>query len=74
MAFVLPKDYGWGMRRLDDDIWGLWPADKKVPLIWENVNKLIAKYGLKLDIIHDDTKFNYKEKYSQAYLWNATIN
>jgi len=74
VAFVLPKDYGWGMRRPEDKIWGLWPADEKAPLIWENVNKLIAKYGLKLDIIFDDAEFNYKEKYSTVYLWNATIN
>ncbi|MEM2129964.1 MAG: hypothetical protein QXZ70_05135, partial [Candidatus Bathyarchaeia archaeon] len=64
VAFVLPRDYGWGMRRPDDRIWGLWNADEKAPLIWENVNKLIAKYGLKLDIIYDDSRFNYKEKYA----------
>ena len=74
VAFVLPKDYGWGMRNVDDKIWGLWPADEKAPLIWENMNKLITKYGLELDIIYDDARFNYREKYSQVYLWNATIN
>jgi hypothetical protein len=74
VAFVLPKDYGWGMRNVDDKIWGLWPADEKAPLIWENMNKLITRYGLGLDIIYDDVRFNYREKYSQVYLWNATIN
>lgn len=73
VAFVLPRDYGWGMRRPDDRIWGLWNADEKAPLIWENVNKLIAKYGLKLDIIYDDSRFNYKEKYAKLYFWNAAI-
>jgi len=74
VAFVLPKDYGWGMRKSDDNIWGLWPADEKAPLIWANINKLIAQYGLKLDIIYNDPMFNYKEKYSKVFLWNATIN
>lgn len=74
VAFVLPKDYGWGMRKPDDSIWGLWPADEKAPLIWENINKLIAQYGLKLDIIYNDPMFNYKEKYFKVFLWNATIN
>jgi len=74
VAFVLPKDYGWDMRRPDDNIWGLWSADEKASLIWENVNKLIAKYGLKLDIIYDDAKFNYKEKYFEVYFWDSTIN
>jgi hypothetical protein len=74
VAFVLPKDYGWCMRKIDDKIWGLWPADEKAPSIWENMNKLVTKYGLELDIIYDDARFDYKEKYSEVYLWNATIN
>jgi hypothetical protein len=75
VAFVLPKDYGWGMRRLEDKIWKPeWGPDDKSPLIWENMNKLIERYGLKLDIIYDDPQFNYEEKYSQIYYWNNTIN
>ena len=75
VAFVLPKNYGWGMRRLDDRIWKPeWGPDDKSPLIWENMNKLIERHGLKLDIIYDDPQFNYKEKYSQIYYWNSTIN
>jgi hypothetical protein len=62
------------MRNVDDKIWGLWPADEKAPLIWENMNKLITRYDLELDIIYDDARFNYKEKYSKIYFWNATIN
>jgi len=74
VAFVLPKDYGWGMRYPEDNIWGLWSADEKAQLIWENMNKLIAQYGLELDIIYDDAKFNYEGKYSTVYFWNATIS
>jgi len=74
VAFVLPKDYGWGMRTLEDNIWGLWSADEKAPLIWENMNKLITKYGLRLDIIYDDPRFDFAEKYSQVYFWNETID
>jgi len=75
VAFVLPKDYGWGMRRLEDKIWKPeWGPDDQSPLIWENMNKLIERYGLKLDIIYDDPQFNYEEKYSQIYYWNSTIN
>jgi len=75
VAFVLPKNYGWGMRRLEDKIWKPeWGPDDKSPLIWENMNKLIERHGLKLDIIYDDPQFNYEEKYSQIYYWNCTIN
>ncbi len=73
VAFVLPKDYGWGMRNVADNMWGLWPADEKAPVIWENMNKLIQKYGLELDIVYDDDRFNIGEKYSTVYYWNSTI-
>jgi hypothetical protein len=74
VAFVLPKDYGWGMRNIEDNIWGLWPADEKALIIWENMNKLIQKYGLELDVVYDDARFNFEEKYSKVYFWNATID
>jgi hypothetical protein len=74
-AFVLPKDYGWGMRRLDDNIWfPEWGPDNKSPLIWENMNKLIERYGLKLDIIYDDPRFGFEEKYSNIYFWSDLID
>jgi hypothetical protein len=74
VAYVLPKDYGWGMRTPNDKIWGIWDADEKSPVIWDNLNKLETKYGLKLDIIYEDPNYNPEEKYSKVYQWNATIN
>jgi hypothetical protein len=78
VAFVLPKDYGWGTRRtqnmIEDRIWGFWPEDEKILLIGTNMKELLFRYGLKLDIIYDDPQFNYKEKYSDIYFWNSTIN
>lgn len=73
VAFVLPKDYGWGMRNPEDKIWGLWTPDELSPQIWSNMNKLIEQYGLKLDIIYDDPKFNFEEKYLKIYFWNSTL-
>ncbi|MBN1784781.1 MAG: hypothetical protein JW815_03495, partial [Candidatus Bathyarchaeota archaeon] len=74
-AFVLPKDYGWGMLRPDDNIWfPEWGPDNKSTLIWENMNTLIAKYGLKLDIIYDDPRFSFEEEYSNIYMWNDQID
>jgi hypothetical protein len=78
VALVLPKDYGWGARRSgyvkEDRIWGFWPEDEKILIIGENMKKLMSRYGLRLDIIFDDPQFNYKEKYSEIYFWNSTIN
>ena len=78
VALVLPKDYGWGTRRTEnfpeDRIWGFWPEDEDTLIIGQNMNKLLSKYALKLDIIYDDPQFNYEEKYSEIYLWNNTIS
>ena len=74
VAFVLPKDYGWGMRTADDKIWGLWPPDDLAPLIWDKMTTLINRYGLALDILYDDPQFNFTEKYSKIYLWNSTTD
>ncbi len=71
MVFALND--GWGLRNVEDKIWGLWSVDEKAPLIWENMNKLISKYSLGLDIVYDDCRFNIGEKYSRVYFWNATI-
>jgi hypothetical protein len=72
VAFILPKDYGWGMRNPDDKIWGVWSLDDLSTLIWDKMNSLITKWGLKLDIIYDDVRFNSKEKYSKVYFWNVS--
>jgi hypothetical protein len=72
VAFVLPKDYGWGMRTVDDKIWGLWPADTLSPVIWENMNRLIEKYGTQLDIVYDDPMFSY-DNYREVFFYSSTI-
>ncbi len=78
VAFILPKDYGWGTRRTEtffqDRIWGFWPEDENTLIIGHNMNRLLSKYALKLDIIYDDPQFNYEEKYSEIYLWNSTVS
>ena len=77
MALVLPKDYGWGTRRtvqfVEDKIWGFWPEDQKTTIIGKNMDKLITKYGLNLDIIYDDPQFEYQQIYGQIYFWNTTL-
>ena len=79
VAYILPNYYGWGMRRPDDKIWGIWEADEKSLIIWDNLKKLETKYGLNLDIIYDDPKYsfrsrNYHNRYYQRYSWNAKIS
>jgi hypothetical protein len=76
-ALVLPEDYGWGMRRNKyigvDNIWGLWQEDEKSPVIWENIDKLLGKYGLRLDIIFSEDAFSFGGKYDKVFFWNSTL-
>jgi hypothetical protein len=75
-AYVLPKDYGFGLRRADDTIWGLWNADKLSGKIWNDTNKLIAQYGSQLDVVYDDPAFinAVKSRYDKLFFWNETIS
>jgi len=77
VAFVLPKDYGWGTRRtenfIEDRIWGYWPEDQTTLIVGKNMRILLNLYGLKLDIIYDDPQFSYQEMYEQIYYWNSTL-
>jgi len=75
VALVLPKDYGWAMRHPEDKIWiPDWGPDEKSELIWNNMNKLIEKYGSQLDIIYDDPSFDFTDKYLEVYYWNSEIS
>jgi hypothetical protein len=67
VALVLPKDYGWGMRNSTDKIWGLWDSDSLSPLVWAKTNELLKMYELKLDVIYNDTSFDFNGKYSKIY-------
>ena len=71
-ALVLPRNYGWGMRKPSDTIWGVWGPDGKSVQIWENSRKLLAEYGLRLDIVYDDLAYPVLGKYSKVFLWNST--
>jgi hypothetical protein len=73
-ALVLPKDYGWGLRSVDDKIWGFWGPDSKSALIWSNLQALEAKYGVDFDIIYDDPAYPIMGNYSVIYWWNQTVS
>lgn len=74
-AYVLPQNYGFGFRSSADKIWGLWDADALSPKVWADVNKLIAKYSPRLDIVYDDAETIdiIKTRYNKLYFWNETL-
>ncbi len=72
VAYVLPKDYGYGFRGPNDKIWGLWGPDELSSKIWNDVNRLLESYGSKLDIIYETAESNIKERYQLLVFWNGT--
>ena len=75
IAFVLPENYGWGMRTPTDNIWGVWDADNKSQTIWNNLNQVIENYGYTFDIVYDSywTRLFAKQHYETLIWWNGTI-
>ncbi|MCL2134995.1 MAG: hypothetical protein FWH37_05510 [Candidatus Bathyarchaeota archaeon] len=71
-VFVLPRNYGWGMRHAEDRIW-IWSSDEYSQQIWDISRELIEQYGIKLDIVYDDPNFPVIGKYDQIYYWNQTL-
>ena len=71
-VLVLPKNYAWGMRRVEDRIWGYWGPDEKSEQIWELSQHLLSEYGFSLDIVYEDSSFLVEEHYQKVVYWNFT--
>ena len=71
-AFVLPTDFGGGLRNQNDNIWGLWSGNSTSQQVWNNLQSAIGKYGSKLDIIYDDPAYPVGDRYQHVYPWNQT--
>src|SRR3990170_2547576 len=74
VAYVLPKDYGYGFRGANDKIWGFWEADNLTDKIWNDVTALSKQeqYKIKMDIIYEDNLQPSMPKYSKLIFWNGT--
>ena len=70
-VLVLPNNYGYGMRRENDTIWGLWEADEKSMQIWNVSKVLLSHYAPYLDIVYEDDRFSL-DKYFEIFYWNST--
>ncbi len=71
-AFVLPTDFGGGLRNQNDNIWGLWPGNSTSQQVWNNLQAALGKYGSKLDITYDDPAYPVGDRYQHVYSWNQT--
>jgi hypothetical protein len=72
VAFVFPKNYGWGLRRIEDSVWGLWEPTSEAKQAWSFLQDVLANHGLRLDIVYDDVEYLLAGKYRQVYYWNQT--
>jgi DNA-binding ferritin-like protein (Dps family) len=71
-ALILPKNYGWAFRNLNDRIWGYWGSDENSQQIWELTQDLLDQYEYALDIVYDDPDFPIADMYPEIYYWNQT--
>ena len=76
VAYVLPRDYAFGLRRADDKIWGLFGPDALSGKVWSDVNKLVKLYGFGLDIVYDEPGVvdAARNRYERLFFWNETIS
>jgi hypothetical protein len=74
-AYVLPGDYGSGLRSATDTIWGLFPADNLSVKAWNDINTLTNRYGAGFDIVFDDGSLgNVTTHYANVFPWNETVS
>jgi hypothetical protein len=75
VAYVLPEDYGFGFRRPDDHIWGLFSNDSLSAKIYNDVQTLTSRYGAQLDILYNEPKVTLPllSSYRQVFFWNQTV-
>lgn len=75
VAYVVPKDYGFGFRSAQDTIWGLFKPDDLSVKIWNDVNKLEGLYGSRFNILYDDNLniATLEKSYEKVIFWNQTV-
>jgi len=71
-AFVLPKNYGCGLRWEQDKLWGVIEPDQEARQIWNHLQTVLANNGYDLDVVYDDPAFPTAGKYPQVIYWNQT--
>ncbi len=74
VAYVMPENYGWGLRSPEDTIWGVWKADNKSQVVWDGIAGMIQTYGDDFDVVYDSpwTRFFGRDHYDRMVWWNAT--
>ena len=72
VAFVLPKDYGYGFRGPEDKIWGLWEDTVLSLEMSHHLGSFFEEYGMNLDIIYGN-EIETNKIYRKYIFWNGII-
>jgi hypothetical protein len=72
VAFVLPKDFGYGFRGPEDKIWGLWEDNVLSLEMSYHLGSYLEEYGINLDIIYGN-EITTNEIYRKYIFWNGII-
>ena len=72
VAYVLPKDYGYGFRGPADKIWGLWETTDLSLEMSHHLGSYIEEYGINLDIIYG-SEITTDELYRKYIFWNGIV-
>ena len=72
VAFVLPKDYGYGFRGPEDKIWGLWEDSVLSLEMSHHLGSYLEEYGINFDIIYG-SEIETNEIYIKYIFWNGII-
>jgi hypothetical protein len=72
VAFVLPKDYGYGFRGPEDKIWGLWEGTILSLEMSYHLGSFLEEHGTNLDVIYGN-EITTNEIYSKYIFWNGII-
>jgi len=71
-ALVLPQNYGWGTRWMEDKVWGIFKADNQTGQMWDLMQSTLQREGLKTDMIYADSEFALPSQYQEVYFLNSS--
>jgi hypothetical protein len=74
VAYVLPRDYGYGFRGPIDNIWGRFEADNLTMQMCADINELLLQFGTQLDIVYDDEVLfgsSPADRYREIVMWSS---
>jgi hypothetical protein len=75
VAYMVPRDSGFGFRSPNDRIWGLFPSDQESAKIYSDIQTLTGRYGAGFDILYDEPQVTAQllGNYSRVFYWNQSI-